>query len=57
MKMGGWKDAVNGRRRENRKGVRRRLRVDSRGCFRACGGGGVGLDVWAGAHGSMASLQ
>lgn len=24
--------------------------VDSRGCFRACGGGGGGLDVWARAH-------
>jgi hypothetical protein len=36
--------------------VRRRLGVDSTrgGCFRACGGVG---GVWAGAHGSMASLQ
>jgi hypothetical protein len=28
--------------------------VDSRGCFRACGGGGGGLDVWARAHGKPA---
>jgi hypothetical protein len=53
VKRGGWKNSREWKKRKQERCCcedgEGRLEVDSKGCFRACGGG-VGLDVWARAH-------